>query len=91
MTPLSSGTRCGTGGLCCCLRASNCHHHLDLPTPGRAGQVGSATVRLQEDAKSIKEALTALHSQHKSTQTSKILVDFEVTRPDAAAAATCAC
>ena len=54
--------------------------------------MGSATVRLQEDAKSIKETLTAVHSQQKSTQTSKILVDFEVRRPGrSAAVATCTC
>ena len=51
--------------------------------------MGSATVRLQEDAKSIKEALTAVHSAHKSTQTSKILVDFEVTPPPLTPLARC--
>ncbi|EIE21609.1 snare-domain-containing protein [Coccomyxa subellipsoidea C-169] len=40
-------------------------------------KVGSTTVRLQEDAKSIKEALTVAHSEHKSRQTTKILSDFE--------------
>ena len=35
-------------------------------------------MRLQEDAKSIKEALTIAHSEHKSRQTTKILSDFEV-------------
>jgi hypothetical protein len=41
-------------------------------------QVGSTIVRLQEDAKGIKEALTVVHSEHRSRQTSKILSDFEV-------------
>ena len=42
------------------------------------GQVGSTIGRLQEDAKAIKNDLSALHSQQKSRQTSKILSDFEV-------------
>lgn len=37
-------------------------------------------MRLQEAAKSIKEALTLAHSEHKSRQTSKILSDFEVSK-----------
>lgn len=41
-------------------------------------QVGSSIGRLQEDAKAIKDDLSAAHSQHKSRQTSKILSDFEV-------------
>ena len=41
-------------------------------------QVGSSIGRLQEDAKAIKNDLSAMHSQHKSRQTSKILSDFEV-------------
>lgn len=42
-------------------------------------QVGASIGRLQEDAKAIKNDLSAAHSQHKSRQTSKILSDFEVT------------
>ena len=38
-------------------------------------------MRLQEDAKSIKEALLAAHSQHPSRQTAKIVADFEVRMP----------
>jgi len=41
-------------------------------------QVGSSIGRLQEEAKAIKDDLSAAHSQHKSRQTSKILSDFEV-------------
>ena len=41
-------------------------------------QVGASIGRLQEDAKAIKNDLSAMHSQHKSRQTSKILSDFEV-------------
>ena len=41
-------------------------------------QVGSSIGRLQEDAKAIKNDLSAMHSQQKSRQTSKILSDFEV-------------
>ena len=55
-----------------------CPYMCDALTPCMCDQVGSATVRLQEDAKSIKEALTVAHSEHKSRQTTKILSDFEV-------------
>ena len=41
-------------------------------------QVGSSIGRLQEEAKAIKNDLSAAHSQQKSRQTSKILSDFEV-------------
>ena len=41
-------------------------------------QVGASIGRLQEEAKAIKNDLSAAHSQQKSRQTSKILSDFEV-------------
>jgi len=57
-------------------------------------QVGADIVRLQKDAKGIKERLKHEHSEHKSVQTTKILSNFEArpaAPPEAADGAGCVC